>query len=248
MFYNVFWWFVIYIYSGDVPALDKHLRDSLGPRHRILLIPASPSANGDAVAMAACLREVGLRASAQGARVYRNPQRLRHVLMNSDAVFLLGGNTYDFLDFARTMELFSLLAEFEREGGIIAAESAGSILLSPTIATAAIPTFDADEHTVIFDDYRAMGRIPFHISPHYDPKRPQAAQDIAELRALACASRTPVLVLRDGEGFIMDGTRVVDIAGRPLWLEPHTTPEFPVQIPDWTLTNPYPSLEDATLF
>ncbi|MDH4275616.1 MAG: Type 1 glutamine amidotransferase-like domain-containing protein [Gammaproteobacteria bacterium] len=226
---------MLYIYSGDVPRLDQCLRRALGSRQTLLPIPTSPAALGDAHAMADFMRSQGVHARALSARDYSDPLRLHRALSSAQAVFLLGGNTYDFLEYARSVGLFALLTEFEARGGIIASESAGSILLSPSIATAAIPTFEADEHTVFFEDYRAMGRIPFHISPHYDPLRRQAAQDLLELRTLAHATRTPVLVLRDREGVVMEGTRVTQVIGHPLWLRPDQAPPATVELPDWTL-------------
>ncbi|MEK6748732.1 MAG: Type 1 glutamine amidotransferase-like domain-containing protein [Pseudomonadota bacterium] len=226
---------MLYIYSGDVPALDKRLRKALGAGHIVLPIPARPSATRDATVMAACLRDQGLCARVPSARDYRDPERLRRAVMNSQAVFLLGGNTYAFLNYARAVGLFELLADFEAQGGIVASESAGSIVLSPTIATAAIPTFDADEPSEDCRDYLGMGRIPFHISPHYDPHRPSAAKDMLELRTLAHATRTPVLVLRDREGVVMEDERITHVVGQPLWLSPDDAPSARVVLPEWAV-------------
>lgn len=211
---------MLYIYSGEVPELDQALRQALGSRHRLTIIPASLRDAAAARQVAEYFRHQGFHARLPGARYFRDRRRLASVIMNSDAVYLCGGNTFEFLAYARHTGLFALLAEFERRGGVIAAESAGSIILSLDVATALIPTTCPDEEHALLDSHAGMGRIPFHISPHFDPAADCAARELHELQALASYSGVPVMVLRDGEGMILDGQDIVTVCGTPQRLDP----------------------------
>ena len=128
-------------------------------------------------------------------------------------------------------------------GGIIAADSAGSIILSPNIATALLPTTCPDEQTVELEGYQGMGRLPFHVSPHFNPSASEATLELAELQSLADLSSLPVVVLQDGEGFIMEGRSMDKVYGKPLILEANSKARsgadvmavLPPYIPEWAV-------------
>lgn len=230
---------MLYVYSDEVPELDARLRETLGPKHTLTVIPATPRDLGAARHHTAHFRGAGLHARLQSTRFYRDPVCLRNIILNSDAVFLMGGNTFEFLAYAGRMGLFAILREFESRDGVIASESAGSIILSPNIATALLPTTCPDEQTVELDDYRGMSRIPFHVSPHFDPAAAVAGRELHELQALADFSSIPVLVLRDGEGIIMEGNSIIHTVGCPTKLEATaprmTSAGVPAYIPAWAV-------------
>lgn len=211
---------MLYIYSGEVPELDAALRDTLGPRALLTAIPYSPVEHWSAREGAAYFRAIGIRSRSLSRKRYQDPELLEQAILSSEAVYLSGGNTYEFLAYAERVGLFSMLQAFEANGGVIVAESAGSIILSPTIDTAAIPTRDADVNRIDLIRTQAMGRIPFHISPHFEPGHKAAREDLEELQALADASLVPVIVLQDGEGFVMDGDEVVSFVGKRRMLQP----------------------------
>ena len=129
-------------------------------------------------------------------------------------------------------------------GGIIAADSAGSIILSPNIATALVPTTCPDDQVIQLDDYEGMGRLPFHVSPHYDPASAESGNELDELQTLADLSSIPVVVLQDGEGFIMDDHSMIHVCGQPLILEANRelrtgtggTGLIPPFIPEWAVS------------
>jgi len=153
-------------------------------------------------------------------KAYTNKELLKKRILESAALYLCGGNTYEFLDFAQKMELFPTLSILEANGGIIAAESAGSIILSDDISTAAVPSSCPDENSIGIKHLDAMGRIPFHISPHFDPQDEFCDSDIAELQALADSSNQAVLLLQDGEGFIMQDRKITFFQGTEKYLLP----------------------------
>lgn len=228
---------MLYIFSGEVPELNEAVKQKLGNRHMMTTIPASLGDMASAKHVTEYFRHEGLRTRLLGARFYRDHHRLHTVLHNSDAVYLMGGNTFDFLDYAQHIDLFEMLQEFEDDGGLILADSAGSIILSPNIATALIPTTCPDDHHVELEDYKGMGRIPFHISPHFDPQADCAQHELDELQALSHASKRPVRVLQDGQGFIMEADRIVQNIGEARILQPDTMPPDGIRpdelLPPW---------------
>ncbi len=209
---------MLFIYSGEVPALDRRLSYELGANHRLLTIPYAADEYWAALEARDYFRNCGLNAHALSKLACSDKALFRNEVFTSDAIYLPGGNTYQFLAFARNMGLFSLLQAFESLGGIVIAESAGSIILSPDISTAAIPTTCPDENSAGVIDFQAMGRLSFHVSPHYEPNTPQASNEMEELQTLANLSNTPVLVLQDGAGIVMHGDEIIFSTGSPTWL------------------------------
>jgi len=226
---------MIFIYSGEVPALDRRLSYELGVNHRLLTIPFAAEECWAALESRDYFRACGLNAQALSKLACNDKAQLRNEIFTSDAVYLSGGNTYQFLAFAKEVGLFSLLQAFESLGGIIVAESAGSIILSSDISTAAIPTTCPDENSVGITDFQAMGRLSFHVSPHYKPDAPQAKDEMEELQALANLSNTPILILQDGAGIVVQGDEVIFSTGSPAWLSP--TNEQPLAIDTQTATH-----------
>jgi len=210
---------MIFIYSGEVPVLDRRLRYELGANHRLLTIPDAPEGRWAALEAKDYFQSCGLNAHALSKRAYGNKQQLRDEIFTSDAVYLSGGNTYRFLAYAREIGLFSMLQTFESLGGIIAAESAGSIILSSNISTAAIPTTCPDENNVGVTEFNGMGRVPFHVSPHFVPDATSAAGEMVELQHLANLSGTPVLILPDGAGVVVQEDEIIFSVGSPAWVD-----------------------------
>lgn len=233
---------MLYIFSGEVPELDAKLIDQLGKKHTLTIIPASTGDMASAKHVTGFLRQEGLHARLVGARYYRDKRRLYQIIKNSDAVYLTGGNTFEFLAYAQRVDLFAVLREFELGGGVILSESAGSIILSPNISTALIPTTCPDDQPFDLDSYVGMGRIPFHMSPHFDPSLTSATQELNELQALAYHSKISVMVLKDGEGFIIENDKIVHTVGQPLKLETDTIPSASINVevllPSWVTEVP----------
>lgn len=218
---------MLLIYSGDVPDLDAILVDELNAVNgSMLILPVSPGECKDAKILANCFRGIGVKALSLSQAAYSSPNSLAKNLMSSNAVYLMGGNTFDFLQFARSVNLFQILTQFEANGGIIAAESAGSILLSDSIATARLPSYDADENRAGMIDLQGMGRISFHISPHFEQHTYIAEGGLRELQSLANVSNQDVILLEDGEGFVMQGDRISQFIGEMKVLSPRQSSQF----------------------
>lgn len=212
---------MLLVYSGEVPELDALLRRRLSGPRELVVVPYSLDDVASARDAAAYFRAVSaVAARVLPTRTYERAAALRAAVLEAGAVYLIGGNTYEFLAYARRVGLFSILQSLEQQDGIIAAESAGSILLSPDIATAAVPSRNRDVNTPRLARFAGMGRLPFHVSPHFQPRSRHAHDDLEELQSLADRSSRPVMVLEDGQGFVMRGSQIVRRIGRMRTLHP----------------------------
>lgn len=217
---------MIFVYSGEVPKLDQYLLKKLPYQHKLLVIPYSPDQLWVGRESVDYFEDAGISAAVLKKWQYRDPVELRHQVMQMDAVFLSGGNTYEFLDYARQVGLFDILMHFERAGGIIVTESAGSIILSPDISTAGMPDSFADDNDIGLTDLTGMGRLPFHFHPHHEPDSPDFAAEMAQLHALAEQSQQAVFLIEDGQGLVFDESdRVVFTVGRVEQMMPSGVPE-----------------------
>jgi dipeptidase E len=98
-------------------------------------------------------------------------RRDRFRALNSDVVYLSGGNTFHFLYNLRRADLLDDLKYFVSTGGLLAGHSAGSILMTPSIHTASFPHFDRDDNEVGINDWRGLKLVPFEFFPHYRNSR-----------------------------------------------------------------------------
>lgn len=211
---------MLLIYSGDVPDLDRLLRQRLAAGGELVIMPCSMQDIGAARELATHYRALCLPSRALPITSYEKADRLRAAVLKAGAVYLAGGNTYEFLAFARRIGLFDTLRLLEEQNGVIAAESAGSILLSHDISTASVPARNGDVNTPKLARFTAMGRIPFHVSPHYQPASRYAHSDLEDLQMLADRSRRSVVVLEDGQGLVVRAARIVRHVGSVRTLRP----------------------------
>jgi len=126
-------------------------------------------------------------------------QEMRGRALESDLIFLSGGNTFYFLRNLRRLRLLSELRHAHARGKVIAGLSAGAILLTPNIGTASFPSFDCDENFVNLRNFAALQLTPFEFFPHY-------AQSERYKKALMSASRrtrNPIYAAPDGSGLVV---------------------------------------------
>lgn len=84
-------------------------------------------------------------------------------LQDTDVIFIGGGNTYWLLHCVRESGLDKELAKL-LESRIYIGESAGSILVTPTIDIAGVD--DGDENAVDLKDTTGLNLVYFEVSPH----------------------------------------------------------------------------------
>ena len=142
--------------------------------------------------------------------------------LQADFVFLSGGNTFYFLESLRRSRLLKLLSTYAQSDRVLAGESAGAILMTPTIQTAAFPEFDRDENASGLKNLRAMGLVPFEFFPHFQSSR---AYD-SEFESYTQSSKRPLYACPDGSGVIIDGVQMIFVGhvaayfnGKKFWLK-----------------------------
>lgn len=126
---------------------------------------------------------------------------LQEQAFSSDIIFLGGGNTYYFLKELRKNKILSKLKRFVKRGGVLAGESAGAIITTPTIDMAGVPHFDKDENEDNVRNFKALNLVPFEFFPHYkNSKRYKEA-----LRDVSKSMKKQIYACADGGGLIVNG-------------------------------------------
>lgn len=120
-------------------------------------------------------------------------------LLSSDAIFLGGGNTFYFLKHMKERKLLPKLRAFVKRGGILLGLSAGSILMTPSITTAAVPSMDSDANDVGLREWSALGLVPFEFSPHYYTSKAADKELLEYSKKIA----HPIYACADGEGIVV---------------------------------------------
>lgn len=178
--------------SGYLDHADNEIRQFLGDLKRVLFVPFALY-DRDAYAAMAHARFQKMGYELASVHTAANPQQ---VLLETEAVFIGGGNTFRLL---KTIYDFDLLEPIRRrvEAGMpYVGSSAGSNVAGPTIKTT------KDMPIVQPPSFNALGLVPFQISPHYLDPDPTSTHmgETQEERILQFLEEndTPVAGLREG--------------------------------------------------
>lgn len=125
-------------------------------------------------------------------------------VLKSDLIFLGGGNTYYFIKYLRSSGLFKKLKPFVQKGGVLAGESAGAIMMTPTINAASYPAFDRDDNDEKMKNLKSLALVSFEFFPHY---RNSVRYD-KELKKQSRKLSYPIFASSDGCGVIRDGQKI----------------------------------------
>ncbi len=116
-----------------------------------------------------------------------------------DVMYVCGGNTFSLLQAVREHSFANQIEKLFDRGGFYVGSSAGSVILSPTIASAA--EIHPDKNTFGLEDLTGVGMIDFHIIPHFQKSDRQA------VRAFAKRHLEPTQTLANGKAlYIHDDT------------------------------------------
>jgi dipeptidase E len=126
-------------------------------------------------------------------------EKAENALLSADAIFLGGGNTFYFLNNLRKRKLLPKLRRFAKNGGLLMGLSAGSILMTPSIMTAAVPAMDSDDNEIGLRNLSALKLVPFEFSPHYYHSR----EADRELKNYSKSLPHPIYACADGEGIVV---------------------------------------------
>lgn len=119
--------------------------------------------------------------------------------LDAQLVYLSGGNTFYFLNALRKAKALKALKRFAETDGVLVGKSAGAIIMTPHITTAAVPEFDSDDNEVGLRNLDAMGLVKFEFFPHYPG---QVAYD-REFEAYTRMTDAPLYACDDGCGIVV---------------------------------------------
>lgn len=133
-----------------------------------------------------------------------HPNKIKKALQ-SDIIYLAGGNTFYFLKHLRESGMLPRLKAFAKKGGVIAGLSAGGLIMSPTVALAADEGLGPDENDVGLKNFRSLGLFQFEFSPHFEAR----PKEIRAHLAYSKKTRYPVYAVADGSGVVIDGNDIL---------------------------------------
>lgn len=126
-------------------------------------------------------------------------------ILNKDLVYLSGGNTFYFLHHMRKSGFGHFLKEYVASGrGVLAGQSAGSIMMTPNITMASLPEFDCDENDIGINNWRSLGLVGFEFFPHYLNTR----RYIHELNIASANLPHPIYAFPDGSGIAVNHHKI----------------------------------------
>ena len=136
-----------------------------------------------------------MEAGFQVTDVYELNASTHSIVEGSDAVFLGGGNTFVLLDQLRKSRFDELLIKMHRAGKILIGESAGALVLGPTIEP--IRFIDEPERAPELAKFTGLGLFPFLPAVHFG--RPEYLEQYAWIAQAAFSLNLPVITLRDAD-------------------------------------------------
>ncbi|WLR57505.1 Type 1 glutamine amidotransferase-like domain-containing protein [Mesobacillus subterraneus] len=117
-----------------------------------------------------------------------------------DAIFLSGGNTYQFLKNLKERNIDKNIKEMVNEGKPLIGVSAGSIIMSKSIKIAAFQ----DENEVELHDLSGLGVVDFEFMPHRNRENHQ----FDSLLKYSLLQDEIIYTCHDGEGIVIEGDEI----------------------------------------
>lgn len=114
-----------------------------------------------------------------------------------DLIYVTGGNTFELLKYAKDVNFKADLDKFFERGGLYIGSSAGALILSKDITSAA--EISPDENEIGLEDLSGLGYVDFHFVPHY---RKEMEVEVERFKKL---TEHEVKVFRNGEGIYLKG-------------------------------------------
>lgn len=189
--------------SGFLDHAEDAIREFLGDVKRLLFVPF---ALHDRDAYGAKVRE-RLGDMVHEVQLLHLATDKRQVVLEAEAIFVGGGNTFRLLKSLYDFDLLTAIRERVLAGMPYMGSSAGSNIVAPTIRTT------NDMPIVEPPSLAALGLVPFQINPHYLDPDPDTRHmgETREERILQFLedNDTPVVGLREGAMLRVENASVV---------------------------------------
>ncbi|MCA8964877.1 MAG: dipeptidase PepE [Planctomycetes bacterium] len=185
--------------GGYLEHCAELLGEFLGKKKTVLFVPF---ALADHDAYAAKARVAFVKMGHDLKSVHASPD-MRKAVLDTDAVFIGGGNTFRLLRALYHYRLMDVIVERAFAGTPYIGSSAGTNVATPSIRTT------NDMPIVQPPSFAALHLVPFQINPHYldpDPASKHMGETREErLRQFHEENETPVLGLREGCMVLVEG-------------------------------------------
>lgn len=119
-------------------------------------------------------------------------------LLEYGVIYLSGGNTYVFMNYAKKRNLGLILEKHTKNGGLIIGASAGSVMMTPSIDLAAI----GDKNTPNLKDTSGFGFVNFEFCPHF------CEEYYSFLSEYAKRKNVKIYTCKDGSGIFCSDTGI----------------------------------------
>lgn len=126
------------------------------------------------------------------------------VLGEVDGVYVAGGQTFDLLHVLRSTGADEVLTRHVRAGLPYIGCSAGSVIAGPSIEPVSL--LDPPDIAPGLTDYRGLGFTEHVILPHASGTAPEFPIDVYAETVKRYGEDFPLLLLRDGQALLVDGT------------------------------------------
>ncbi len=130
-------------------------------------------------------------------------------LLDCDALHLPGGETFEFLDWLQRRARLPALRTYARERGVLVGVSAGAILMTPDIRSAA---WCGDREDVALADTRGLGLVSFSFLPHAGSAHEPVSVPTPDRLA---GHASPLYACPDASGLVLSGD-ALEVFGEPL--------------------------------
>lgn len=126
-------------------------------------------------------------------------------LKNTDAIFVFGGNSFEYLDRIRKTGFDKEIKKFVENGGVYVGFSAGSYVACPNIKHAYWKP--ADNNLIGLKNLKGLNLAPFIVSAHFEKKYYSAIKKSSK------ETKLPVFALTDKQAISVNGKMIKIIGG-----------------------------------
>lgn len=117
-------------------------------------------------------------------------------LNNIDVIFVMGGNTFDYLNRIKRTGLDKKIISFVENKGVYVGLSAGSYVTCPTIESATWKRGDRAK------DLKGLNLVPFLITAHFQKKYEKIVKEAAQ------KTKLPIIAITDKQAILVKGKKV----------------------------------------
>jgi len=127
------------------------------------------------------------------------PKKNISFFQDIDVVFVMGGNTFEYLKRLRKTGLDKAIKNFVKRGGVYVGLSAGSYVICPTIEAASWK--HADVNTTGLKNLKGLNLVPFLLTAHFKQELRPLIKKAAE------KTKYEVIALTDRQAILVKGTQ-----------------------------------------